>query len=77
MCSSDLEVRGLGLLRAADFGPTRDAKAVHGELLNRGLITNAVNATSLRLAPPITTSLAQIDEAVGIIAGVLSDGVGA
>jgi acetylornithine/N-succinyldiaminopimelate aminotransferase len=75
--SGVVEVRGLGLLRAADLGPARDAKAVHGELLNRGLITNAVNASSLRLAPPITTSLAQIDEAIGIIAGVLSDGVGA
>ncbi|MEY4362228.1 MAG: acetylornithine aminotransferase, partial [Actinomycetota bacterium] len=70
------EVRGLGLLRAADFGANRDAKAVHAELLARGLITNAVNASSLRFAPPITTTLAQIDEAVEILAGVLEDGVG-
>ncbi|MFM8848202.1 MAG: aspartate aminotransferase family protein [Actinomycetota bacterium] len=46
-------VRGQGLLRAADLG-TRDAKAVYLELLRRGLVTNAVNAHSLRLAPPWT-----------------------
>jgi len=70
-------VRGQGLLRAAELGTGRDAKAVFTALLERGLVTNAVNATSLRLAPPITTSLEQIDEAVAIIAGVLAEGVGA
>lgn len=70
-------VRGQGLLRAAELGAGRDAKAVFTALLERGLVTNAVNATSLRLAPPITTSLEQIDEAVAIIAGVLAEGVGA
>ena len=70
------EVRGRGLLLAADLGPGRDAKAVYLELLNRGLITNAVNATSLRLAPPITVSDDEIDEAVAIVASVLADGTG-
>jgi acetylornithine/N-succinyldiaminopimelate aminotransferase len=69
-------VRGQGLLRAAELGAGRDAKAVYTELLARGLVTNAVNATSLRLAPPITTTYDEIDEAVSIIAAVLSDGVG-
>ena len=70
------EVRGHGLLRAADLGTGRDAKAVYAELLSRGLVTNAVNATSLRLAPPITTSYEQIDEAVALVAAVLAEGVG-
>jgi acetylornithine/N-succinyldiaminopimelate aminotransferase len=70
------EVRGHGLLRAVDLGAGRDAKAVYLELLSRGLVTNAVNATSLRLAPPITTSYEQIDEAVHLIAAVLAEGVG-
>lgn len=70
------EVRGHGLLRAVDLGAGRDAKAVYLELLSRGLVTNAVNATSLRLAPPITTSYEQIDEAVQLIAAVLAEGVG-
>ena len=71
-----VEVRGLGLLRAAELGPGRDAKAVYTELLNRGVVTNAVNATSLRLAPPITVSEAEIDEVVATIATVLADGFG-
>jgi len=69
-------VRGQGLLRAAELGPGREAKAVFTALLERGLVTNAVNATSLRLAPPITTPLEQFDEAVDLIAGVLAEGVG-
>ncbi|MFM8563484.1 MAG: aspartate aminotransferase family protein [Acidimicrobiia bacterium] len=68
-------VRGQGLLRAADLG-TRDAKAVYLELLRRGLVTNAVNSHSLRLAPPLTVSRAEIDEAVSLLAAVLADGIG-
>jgi len=70
------EVRGRGLLLAADLGPNRDAKAVNAELLQRGLVCNAVNATSLRMAPPLTVTEQEIDEAVAIVAGVLNDGVG-
>jgi acetylornithine/succinyldiaminopimelate/putrescine aminotransferase len=71
-----VEVRGQGLLRAVELGLKRDAKAVYLELLNRGVVTNAVNATSLRLAPPITVSIAEMDEVVSKIAEVLSEGVG-
>jgi 4-aminobutyrate aminotransferase-like enzyme len=42
------------------------------ELLARGLVVNAVTPTSLRLAPPITVSDAEIDEAVGLLGEVLS-----
>lgn len=76
MVDGVVSVRGQGLLRAADLGPGRDAKAVYTALLERGLVTNAVNATSLRLAPPITTSYEQIDEAVSIIDAVLDEGIG-
>jgi acetylornithine aminotransferase/acetylornithine/N-succinyldiaminopimelate aminotransferase len=71
-----VEVRGQGLLRAVELGSKRDAKAVYLELLNRGVVTNAVNATSLRLAPPITVSIAEMDEVIAAIAQVLSEGVG-
>ena len=59
----------------------KEGKNVHlehieDELLNRGVVTNAVNATSLRLAPPITVSIAEMDEVVSKIAEVLSEGVG-
>lgn len=65
-------VRGQGLLLAAELGDGADAKAVYTELLRRGLVTNPVTATALRLAPPITVSVAEIDEAVGLIAEVLA-----
>lgn len=65
-------VRGRGLLLAAELEGGRDAKAVYSELLERGLVTNAVTATSLRFAPPLTVTEAEIDEAVTIIAGVLA-----
>ena len=71
-----VEVRGQGLLRAVELGPNRDAKAVYLELLNQGVVTNAVNTTSLRLAPPITVSIAEMDEVIAKIATVLAKGVG-
>jgi acetylornithine/N-succinyldiaminopimelate aminotransferase len=64
-------VRGRGLLVAAELADGRDAKAVYSQLLERGLVTNAVTATSLRFAPPLTVTEAELDEAVAIIAEVL------
>jgi acetylornithine/N-succinyldiaminopimelate aminotransferase len=64
-------VRGRGLLLAAELADGRDAKAVYSELLARGLVTNAVTATSLRFAPPLTVSESELDEAINIIADVL------
>jgi acetylornithine/succinyldiaminopimelate/putrescine aminotransferase len=67
-----VDVRGLGLLLAAELEPGREAKAVYESALARGLVTNAVTPTALRLAPPITVSDDEIDEAVGILAEVLA-----
>jgi predicted acetylornithine/succinylornithine family transaminase len=64
-------VRGRGLLVAAELDGGRDAKSVYTELLARGLVTNPVTATALRLAPPITVSEAEIDEAVAVLTEVL------
>jgi acetylornithine/succinyldiaminopimelate/putrescine aminotransferase len=65
-------VRGQGLLLAAELGDGADAKAAYAELLQRGLVTNAVTATALRLAPPLTVTTDEIDEAVALIAAVLA-----
>ena len=65
------EVRGMGLLIAAELA-THEAKPVADELLQRGLVVNAVTATALRLAPPITVSSAEIATAVGMIRDVLA-----
>jgi acetylornithine/N-succinyldiaminopimelate aminotransferase len=64
-------VRGRGLLLAAELADGRDAKAAYSALLDRGLVTNAVTPTSLRFAPPLTVSEAEIDEAVALVAEVL------
>ena len=65
------EVRGAGLLLAAELAAGIDAKAVYVGALERGLVTNAVNSTAIRLAPPITVSSAEITEAVTILGDVL------
>jgi acetylornithine/N-succinyldiaminopimelate aminotransferase len=64
-------VRGRGLLLAAELADGRDARVVYSDLLAGGLVTNAVTPTSLRFAPPLTVSEVEIDEAVAIIAEVL------
>jgi predicted acetylornithine/succinylornithine family transaminase len=63
-------VRGRGLLLAAELDGV-EAPAAYRTLLDRGLIVNAVTPTSLRLAPPITVSDAEIEEAVALLAEVL------
>jgi acetylornithine/N-succinyldiaminopimelate aminotransferase len=64
-------VRGRGLLLAAELDGV-EAPAAYRQLLDRGLVTNAVTPTALRLAPPITVSDAEIEEAVGLLAEVLA-----
>jgi acetylornithine/succinyldiaminopimelate/putrescine aminotransferase len=66
------EVRGKGLLLAAEIRGY-DAAAVYRSLLDHGLVANAVGPTSLRFAPPLTVSDAEIDEAVAIVSAVLSE----
>jgi acetylornithine/N-succinyldiaminopimelate aminotransferase len=63
-------VRGRGLPPAAELDGV-EAPAAYRKLLDRGLVVNAVTPTSLRLAPPITVSDAEIEEAVGLLAEVL------
>jgi predicted acetylornithine/succinylornithine family transaminase len=64
-------VRGQGLLLAAELSGGRESKDVYTALLADGLVTNAVTPTSLRLAPPLTVTDAEIDEAVAKIAKAL------
>jgi acetylornithine/N-succinyldiaminopimelate aminotransferase len=63
-------VRGRGLLLGAELDG-RPASDVACQLLDAGLVTNPVTATALRLAPPITVSDDEIDEALAILAEVL------
>jgi len=66
------EVRGLGLLLAAELAPGINAKVVADGALDAGLVVNAVTPTSIRLAPPLVVSDAEVDEAVAILGSVLA-----
>ena len=65
-------VRGRGLLLGVELGEGADAKAKQVDLMERGLVTNAVTSTALRLAPPITVSHDEIAEAMAAMESVLS-----
>ncbi|MGA8680185.1 MAG: aminotransferase class III-fold pyridoxal phosphate-dependent enzyme, partial [Acidimicrobiales bacterium] len=67
------EVRGEGLLLGAVLEAGIDAKAVVGAALARGLIVNAPVPGVIRLAPPLTVSEAEIDEAVATLRAVLEE----
>jgi acetylornithine/N-succinyldiaminopimelate aminotransferase len=64
-------VRGKGLLLAAELTEA-DARVKYGELMARGLVTNAVTPTALRFAPPLNVSDEHIDEAVAMVKDVLA-----
>ncbi|HUF84603.1 MAG TPA: acetylornithine transaminase [Acidimicrobiia bacterium] len=66
------DVRGAGLLLAAELTEGRDAKAVEAACRDRGLIVNAITPTALRLAPPLLVGDDEIDAAVEILAAVLA-----
>ena len=65
-------VRGSGLLLGAQLVEGVLTADVVPVLLDAGLIVNGVNATTIRFAPPLTVSDAEIDEALSILATVLS-----
>jgi acetylornithine/N-succinyldiaminopimelate aminotransferase len=62
------DVRGAGLLIAAELAPGLDAKVVAQKCLDSGLVLNAVTGSALRLAPSLLVTDAEIDEAVAIVA---------
>lgn len=65
-------VRGMGLLLGAELRDGIDARVVAAAALKAGLIVNAVRPTTLRFAPSLLVSDAEIDEALGILQQVLA-----
>jgi hypothetical protein len=61
------------LLLAEQLVDGFDAKAVVADALTAGLILNAVSPTSIRFAPPLIVTRAEIDEAIDILAAVLAE----
>jgi acetylornithine/N-succinyldiaminopimelate aminotransferase len=67
------QVRGAGLLLAAELTRGHDAKEVEAGCRERGLIVNAVTPTAMRLAPALLVTDDDIDEAVEILGTVLAE----
>ena len=69
-------VRGAGLILGAQLVEGIDAPGVYQRLLELGLICNAVNASTLRLLPPLTVRDDELVEAVGLIGQALLEAAG-
>jgi acetylornithine/N-succinyldiaminopimelate aminotransferase len=67
------DIRGHGLLLGAVLDDGIAAGDVASAALRRGLIVNAVTSTTIRLAPPLTVSESEIDEAVAILEAAIKE----
>jgi acetylornithine/N-succinyldiaminopimelate aminotransferase len=67
------DVRGAGLLVAAELAPGLESGAVANACLHAGLVVNAVTPTALRFEPPLLVTDEEIDEAVAILERVLAE----
>jgi acetylornithine/N-succinyldiaminopimelate aminotransferase len=70
------EVRGLGLLLAAELVEGIDARAVAAACLEAGLVVNGLTPTALRFAPPLLITEDEIVEGVDILGTVLAEVAG-
>jgi acetylornithine/N-succinyldiaminopimelate aminotransferase len=67
------DVRGSGLLLAAELAPPLESAKVATGCLHSGLVVNNVTPTALRFEPPLLVSDDEIDAAVAIIDRVLEE----
>jgi acetylornithine aminotransferase len=65
------DVRGLGLLIAAELSDGKDAGLVAAAALDAGLVVNPVTPTAIRLAPSLLVTEEEMDRAVAILGEVL------
>jgi acetylornithine/N-succinyldiaminopimelate aminotransferase len=68
-----VDVRGTGLLLAAELAPGIESTAVARTCLERGLVLNAVTPTALRFAPSLLVTDDEIGEVVRILDAVLGE----
>ena len=66
-----VEVRGLGLMVAAEFDDTVDAPAIVTAALGEGLLLNATGPHTLRFLPPLVCSREDIDVLIARLATLL------
>jgi acetylornithine/succinyldiaminopimelate/putrescine aminotransferase len=67
------DVRGVGLLIAAELDQGIAAGPVANACLEAGLVVNAVTPTALRFAPSLLVTDDEIGDAVAVLANVLAD----
>ena len=67
------EVRGLGLMVAAELDSADLAKAVVPAMLDRGVIINRTHETTLRFLPSYTIAKKHIDEVIKALDATLKD----
>ena len=67
------EVRGLGLMVAAELDSADMAKAAVPAMLGRGVIINRTHETSLRFLPPYTIGKKHIDEVIATLDATLKE----
>jgi predicted acetylornithine/succinylornithine family transaminase len=65
------DIRGRGLLIAVELGE-EVARDVLGDLMNRGLIANALSPRALRFVPPLIVSQEEVDEAIDLLDAALA-----
>lgn len=66
------EVRGRGLLVGVELTQNRSMEIVTN-CLQKGLLLNPVNENTIRFMPPLIITEQDVDEAAGILAGVLAE----
>lgn len=66
-------VRGHGLMLGVELADGIDARVAYADLLEAGLIVNAVNPSTIRLIPPLNISDAEVAEAVAMIGSALNE----
>lgn len=67
------EVRGKGLMLGVELVGTLDAQMVCDRLMDAGVLTKLTHRNTLRLSPPLTTSLDDLKWGVETLLTVLSD----
>jgi acetylornithine/N-succinyldiaminopimelate aminotransferase len=66
-----ISVRGKGGMLAAELDG-EISKVVANEATEKGLLVNSITPTAIRLTPPLSTTTAEVDEAMSILKGVLN-----
>lgn len=66
------EVRGRGLWAGVEIAPGRSARAISETLMTRGVLCKETQDTTLRIAPPLVISQADLDHGIDTFAEVLA-----